>query len=131
MANGVAPSQNPVVPSAPVQEPPKENPYKIETIVNNLPERQDYLLHRGFLCQYEFSNETDYRVATLEAAILAQIKADARESLAKWARAIGKCQELHEEFNRAQAVACVLKTDTGKKLEKASVVGAEVKQELS
>jgi hypothetical protein len=131
MANGTVPAQNPVVPPAPVQEPTKVNQYAVETIVNNLPEREDYLFHRGFLCQYEFANETDYRVATLQEAILDKVKADAREAMAKWNRAIGKCQEIHAEFNRDQAIANLLKTDTGKKLERTSKVGAEVKQELS
>jgi ribonuclease HII len=103
----------------------------IETIVNNLPEALDSLLRDGFTCQAEFRNETDYRVATLGDAILAQVKAQARGAVVTWDAAIAKCQKLHKEFNREQAIAFLRKTQTGESLELVATMAEAVKTKLS
>ena len=113
------------------QVKPTVNPYAVETIVNNLPEPLDNLLSKGFECQCEFKNETDYRVATLGDAILAQVKAQARGAVVTWDAAIAKCQKLHKEFNREQAISFLRKTNTGEMLERIATVAEAVKTELS
>ena len=117
--------------SVQITDAEKAELFRIETIVNNLPEPLDALLSKGFQCQGEFKNETDYRVATLGDAILAQVKAQARSAVVTWDAAIAKCQKLHKEFNREQAINFLRKTNTGTALEAIATIAEVVKTELS
>ena len=107
------------------------NTYAIETVVNNLPEALDSLMHKAYQCQDEFSNETDFRVAFMGDSFLAQAKSIARSAVVQWDAAIAKCQKLHKEFNREQAIDYLRKTNSGKSRMAIATTAEAVKTELS
>lgn len=107
------------------------NTFELSTVVNNLPEELDVMLHDAYQCQREFPNETDFRMSFLRDALVAQTKYVARGGINSWEALISKCQKLHKEFNRDQAIDFLRKTRTGKEMEEISTVAEVVKQKLS
>ena len=108
-----------------------ENPYALGTVVNNLPEELNAKLSKAFEMQREYVNETDCRIAFIGDAIDAHLKYKARAQVNAWEAIISKCQKLHKEFNREQAIDFLRKTRTGKEMEELAAVAAAVLQELS
>ena len=52
-------------------------------------------------------------------------------SVVTWDAAIAKCQKLHKEFNREQAIDYLRKTNSGKAMETIATIAEVVKTELS
>lgn len=84
--------------------------YAIGTVVNSMPESLDTLMNAAFRCQSEYGNETKFREAFLEAAIIAQTKYVARNATVTWEALITKCQRTHKSLNYDQAVTFLLES---------------------
>lgn len=106
------------------------NPYTIETIVNNLPENLDALMHQAFTVQGTYTNETDFRVAFLDDAVLAQVKYVARGTVVTYEAGIKKAQKLNKKLNWEQAVEKLRKVPAGKRQEELKVLAEALILEL-
>lgn len=96
-----------------------------------LPVEIEVLLHKAFQMQTEYQNESKFVPVFLRDAMVAYTKYYANAAINDWERAIAKCQKLHKEFNREQAIEFLRETRSGKELEELSTVAEVVKQELS
>lgn len=96
-----------------------------------LPVELEGLLHKAFQMQIEYQNESKFVPVFMRDSLIAYTKYYANAAINDWERSIAKCQKLHKEFNREQAISFLRETRSGKELEELATVAEVVKQELS
>lgn len=105
----------------PVISTSAEKPEAAErTFVNNMPEALSVLdaeLHRGYLLQTAYQNETDYRLFGLVQATVNYNKATARANVADYERSVdafAKLPQYKKTHTRDAAEAIFVTTEIGK-----------------